>query len=69
MKKKAYMAPATDVTFTHLQQIICGSGKVTLGEETTGNTGITPAEPEDPIPTEADARRVKWDDDEDEYDD
>jgi hypothetical protein len=67
MKKKAYMAPATHITFTHLQPILATSGKVTLGVET--NTGITQAtdEENETPPGEADARINKWDD-EDEYD-
>jgi hypothetical protein len=67
MKKKAYMAPATDVTITHLQNILAGSGKVTLGVET--NTGITQAtdEENETPPGEADSRRSKWDYD-DNYD-
>lgn len=67
MKKKAYMAPATDVTITHLQNILAGSGKVTLGEGVQTNTGISQADDNEDVPTEADSRRSKWDYD-DNYD-
>ena len=69
MKKKAYMAPATDVTITHLQNILAGSGKVTLGEGVQTNTGISQATDDENLtpPGEADSRRSKWDYD-DNYD-
>ena len=66
MKKKAYMAPATNFIQADLQQIMAGS-KIT---ETTGDTGINPVDPDDPTdpaPTEAEGRRFKWDDDEEDY--
>ena len=63
MKKKAYMAPATNFIQADLQQIMSGS-KIVSG--TSGDAGIDPANPNDPVPETADARQTMWDDDEDE---
>ena len=66
MKKKAYMAPATEIFTINFQHILAGSEKVTLGQESTGNV-ITEKGEENEMPQEADSRRSKWDDD-DNYD-
>lgn len=63
MKKKAYMAPATEIFTINCQHIICGSQKVTLAEQSV----ITKADEEEPVPEVADSRRSKWDYD-DNYD-
>ena len=60
MKKKAYMAPATEIFTINFQHILAGSQKVTLAEQSV----ITKADEEEPVPEVADSRRTKsWDDD------
>ena len=49
--KKTYIIPALDVTFVVAGQMIAAS--IT---EVGGDAGITPAEPTDPIPGEADVK-------------
>lgn len=63
MKKKAYMAPATEIFTINFQHILAGSQKVTLAEQSV----ITQADDNEDVPTDADSRRSKWDYD-DNYD-
>lgn len=60
MKKAKYMAPATEINIIQIQPLLNTVSNV------DGDAGITPAEPTDPVPEEADSRRrTVWDDEED----
>ena len=51
MKKTKYMAPAIEINIIQIQPLLNTVSNV------GGDAGITPAEPTDPVPGEADSRR------------
>lgn len=51
MKKAKYMAPAIEINIIQIQPLLNKVSNV------GGDAGVTPAEPTDPVPAEADSRR------------